>query len=189
MTDERPPILAVDLDGTIIDEKTEELIPGAKDALVKLHENGWKIVIWTARGDAETYVPKVLSRHGIPYDAVNSNLPGIEDKSRKIYFDAIVDNKNVDFGQDWESVVGDLEHRRDGWKNVGVTKANIYQVDPVDGKTAVVQKWELDGKGRAVLVAKDGSEVVKDRVVEDGRGFLRSLVEENYGTYRWAELA
>ena len=86
-TETRPPILAVDLDGTIIDEDTEELIPGALDALRKLQKIGWKIVIWTARGDAPDYVPKLVKRLGIPCDDINENIKGLADKSRKIYFD------------------------------------------------------------------------------------------------------
>lgn len=126
-SDPREPILAVDLDETIIQPDTEELIPGAKDALLALRKLGWKIVIWTARGDSDTFVPKVLGRHGIPYDAVNSNLPGIKDKSRKIVFDAMVDNKNVDFGMGWEKIVRELEKRRLGWRDKGMTK----MLDPV----------------------------------------------------------
>ena len=126
-SDPRDPILAIDLDETIIQPDTEELIPGAKDAIIKLKQLGWKIIIWTARGDSETFVPKVLSRHGIPYDAVNENLPGVKDKSRKIKFDAIVDNKNVDFSIGWDKIVFELEKRRLGWKDKGMTK----MFDPV----------------------------------------------------------
>lgn len=121
-SEERAPILAVDLDETVIQSDTEELIPGAKDALIALKKLGWKIIIWTARGDAAKFVPEVLRRHGIPYDAVNENLPGIKDKSRKIVFDAIVDNKNVDFGEGWESIIRELEKRRKGWQHKGITK-------------------------------------------------------------------
>jgi len=129
-TDEpRSPILAVDLDETIIQSDTEELVPGAKVALIALKKLGWNIIIWTARGDAEKFVPEVLGRYGIPFDAVNANLPDMKDKSRKIVFDAVVDNKNVDFGDGWESVVRELEKRRKGWKHKGVTK--IF--DPISG--------------------------------------------------------
>jgi hypothetical protein len=132
---ERAPILAVDLDETVIQSDTEELIPGAKDALLKLKSLGWKIIIWTARGDAESFVPRIMKRHGLPFDAVNANLPGIKDKSRKIMFDAIVDNKNVDFGDGWESIVRELEVRRRGWRHQGITKS----LDPVTKKEVVLE--------------------------------------------------
>jgi hypothetical protein len=126
-SDPREPILAIDLDETIIQPDTEELIPGAKDAILLLKMLGWKIIIWTARGDGDSFVPKVLGRHGIPYDAINENLPGIKDKSRKIVFDAIVDNKNVDFNSGWEEIVRELEKRRLGWRDKGMTK----MLDPI----------------------------------------------------------
>jgi hypothetical protein len=143
--DAREPILAIDLDETIIESDTEELIPGAKDAILALKKLGWKIIIWTARGDSDTYVPEVLKRHGIPFDAVNTNLPGIKDKSRKIVFDALVDNKNVDFGQGWESIVRDLEKRRQGWRHKGLTKV----FDPISRieKDVVLDK-ELEDEFR-----------------------------------------
>jgi hypothetical protein len=137
-TDEpRAPILAVDLDETIIDSETEELIPGAKAAILALKKLGWRIIIWTARGDAEKFVPEILGRYGIPFDAVNANLPEMKDKSRKIVFDAVVDNKNVDFGDGWEAVVRELEKRRTGWKHKGLTK--IF--DPIE---KIEKNLELD---------------------------------------------
>ena len=192
-SDSRPPILAVDLDGTIINEKTEELIPGAKDALLGLRKKGWKIIVWTARGDAETYVPKLLERLGVPYDAVNDNLPGIGDKSRKIYFDAVVDNKNVDFHDGWESVARQLEDRRVGWQNKGITKVNVCQMNPITGDAQVVQTWGLDKDGRAVMLKSTASVDFEKSLdsegtaPEHGEEFLKSLLRTVNGTYVWAE--
>jgi predicted mannosyl-3-phosphoglycerate phosphatase (HAD superfamily) len=134
-TEERAPILAVDLDETIIQSDTEELVPGAKPALLALKKLGWKIIIWTARGDAEKFVPEIMGRYGLPFDAVNENLSGIKDKSRKIVFDAMVDNKNVDFTDGWEAVVHELEKRRVGWKHKGITKT----LDPVSKTERVLE--------------------------------------------------
>lgn len=190
-SDERAPVLAVDLDETIIQSDTEELVPGARDALLALRKLGWKIIIWTARGDVDTHVPEILERHGIPYDAVNSNLPGVGDKSRKIHFDAVVDNKNVDLNDGWEAAVEELEHRRKGWRDKGVTKASVFQVDPVTGKTEVVQEWGLSEDGCAVLLKGD-EDVVEfsfDASLEDGEEFLKAIGRSVNSTYLFAEVA
>ena len=190
-SDDRPPILAVDMDETIIQSDTEELIPGVEAALKKLHDDGWKIIIWTCRGDAEEFVPRVLGRYGIPYDAINSNLPGIKDKSRKIIFDAIVDNKNVDFGDGWEAVVEELEIRRKGWQSQGITKATIYSIDPRTGSEEIVQEWSLDSAGHAVLSEGDleSLELELDTCPEDGEEFLKAISRSVNNTYLFSSVA
>jgi hypothetical protein len=190
-SDGRPPVLAVDLDETIIQSDTEEEIPGARDALLALRKLGWKIIIWTARGDVDTHVPEILERHGIPFDAINENLPGMSNNSRKVHFDAVVDNKNVDFHDGWEAVVEELEHRRKGWKDKSVTKATIFHVDPVSGETEALQEWGLDKDGCAVLLKGDASvvEFDMDASPEDGEEFLKELERSVNNTYLFAEVA
>ena len=153
---ERAPILAVDLDETIIQSDTEELVPGARDALLALRKLGWKIIIWTCRGDIETHVPEILKRHSIPFDAINENLPGLKDKSRKITFDAIVDNKNVDLEDGWEKVVEELETRRKGWRDRGITK--VYNPATRSTQTLQVDKElasELEDSGSCTFLWKE----------------------------------
>ena len=186
----RDPVLAVDLDETIIQSDTEELIPGARDALLALRKLGWKIIIWTARGDVDTHVPEILERHDIPYDAINDNLPGVSNKSRKIHFDAVVDNKNVDFNDGWEAIVEELEHRRKGWQDKGITKATIFHVDPMSGEAEAIQEWGLKD-GCAVLLKGDASvvEFDIDASPEDGEEFLKELERSVNNTYLFAEVA
>ena len=190
-SDERAPVLAVDLDETIIQSDTEELIPGARDALLALRKLGWKIIIWTARGDVDTHVPEILERHDIPYDVINRNLPGVSDKSRKVHFDAVVDNKNVDFHDGWEAVVEELENRRKGWQSKGITKASVFSVDPVTGNTEVIQEWGLDSDGCAVLLKGDDDfvEFTFDASPEDGEEFLKAIVRSVNSTYLFADVA
>jgi hypothetical protein len=175
----------------VIDPETEELIPGAKDALRALHKLGWKIVIWTARGDAEEFVHHIMNRHGLPYDAVNENADGGEGKSRKIYFDAVVDNKNIDLSDGWEEAVRELEHRRKGWKHQKITKVRVMRLDPLTGEASVEQLWGLDEKGRAVLVS--GGELLEKGIfeiaapVENGKDFLAEMLKTVNDTFFWAE--
>lgn len=184
----RPPILAVDLDETIIQSDTEELVPGAKEALQYLKDNGWLIVIWTCRGDIDTHVPQILKRHGIPYDAINTNVLGIKDKSRKISFDAIVDNKNVDFGDGWESIVRELEKRRAGWQRKDITKAFVYRLNPTDSTESIIQEWALNSAGEAVLTKGEFEEFEYEESPCNGKAFLKSLENAVGGVYTWTVL-
>ena len=185
----RAPILAVDMDETIIQSDTEELVPGARDALLALRELGWKIIIWTCRGDADKHTKEILDRLGIPYDAVNDNLPGVHGHSRKIMFDAVVDNKNVDLSDGWEKVVRELEKRRRGWQDLGITKATVFRIDPDTGTAQEVQRWALKN-GRAILVKGDPAELCEFDLLarpENGVEFLKSLQECVNGTYSHVE--
>ena len=190
-SDARPPILAVDMDETLIQSDTEELMPGARDALLALRDLGWKIVIWTCRTDIDKHVPEILDRHGIPYDAINENLPGVHSESRKIVFDAVVDNKNVDFKRGWDSVVKELEKRRKGWRKKGLTKATVYSIDPRTGDRTVVQEWELDKTGIATLRKGDAhalEEFDLDVLPDKGVLFLKNLQESIQHTYLFVEV-
>lgn len=87
----------VDLDGTLAhydDWKGEAHfgapIPHAKDALLELKEWGWRIVIFTTRGNDDR-VRKWLQKHNFPFDAINStehNPPKTSHKPiAEVYFD------------------------------------------------------------------------------------------------------
>ena len=179
----RPPILAVDMDETIIQSDTEELIPGARDALLALRELGWKIIVWTCRGDISGHTREILERHDIPYDAINENLKGLKHESRKIIFDAVVDNKNVDFGNGWESIVRELETRREGWRSKGITKAIITKINPETKQSEIVHIWKLQKNGGVILEkgSIDDLEIDVDVSPKDGLLFLKAL-EESYNT-------
>jgi len=184
----RSPILAVDMDETIIQSDTEELIPGARDALLKLRALGWKIIIWTCRGNTGGHTREILDRHDIPYDAINENLPGIKDKSRKIVFDAVVDNKNVDFNSGWEAIVEELATRREGWVSQGITKVSVWEINPSTGEECVLQEWGLDTQGRAFL-SKGSPEVLElglDITPDQGAEFLKELQKTVSNTYMYA---
>lgn len=73
--------IAVDLDDTLISEKTNEPEPGAVEAMTKLVESGHRVSIWTARfleglqeGKSEEKikadVEKELQTWGIPYSDI-----------------------------------------------------------------------------------------------------------------------
>ncbi len=106
--------IAVDFDGTIVENKYPqigELQSGAKDTLLRLHEEGHKIIIWTCRsGDLLVEAMNFLLWHGIPFDQVNDNLrENIEQyggNSRKVCADVYIDDSCILWeGEiDWERI-------------------------------------------------------------------------------------
>jgi len=116
-------IIAVDFDGTIVNHRFPRigsLMPGAKDALNRLHDAGHKIIIWTCRNHTEPDHPDwddapisrvmwFLKNNGIPFDSINENHPdmGFWLQSRKIYADIYIDDKNIGGFPGW-GVVEDL---------------------------------------------------------------------------------
>lgn len=121
---QRPPWVAVDLDGTILEEPPrgkrpappEQLelgspLPGAQDALQELTSLGWRVSIYTARfGDErlpdETVkawaaeISEHLARHGIPFTDIWVG--------RKPRADWFVDNKAIRFDGDWGAILQQL---------------------------------------------------------------------------------
>lgn len=107
---------AIDFDGTIAYDaypNVGELIPGAKETMLKIKELGGEIAIWTCRTDQWAQDAKdFLDKNDIPYDYFNQpfdhhvNIYG-GDNSRKIYADCYIDDRSVQFGcqpVDWEFV-------------------------------------------------------------------------------------
>jgi len=99
-----PETIAVDLDNTIMD-KDEMPIDGAKDALQKLKNKGFDIVIYTARfsGTPEeehqslmSYIEGLLHKHGIPFDDISISKPICK------YY---IDDRGVEF-TNWDDVLG-----------------------------------------------------------------------------------
>lgn len=74
--------IMIDLDGVISSEERvferglATPLPGAKESLEKLRDQGHTIVIYTARGWAEYRMTKDwLDRHGMHYDAIHMGKP------------------------------------------------------------------------------------------------------------------
>jgi len=107
----KPKTIAVDLDGTILEyggwkghSRFGKPLPGAKEALQKLKERGFVIIIWTTRDNKEE-IARYLREQGIPFDYINENPYGPPDGSPKIYADYYVDDKAIEFKGDWQEVL------------------------------------------------------------------------------------
>lgn|GEM_PF-2881606 len=103
----RPKVIAVDLDGVVLDydgwrghDNFGKVKEGAKEALAEFKKRGWVVVIWTTRGRVDK-VEKYLREQGVPFDYINENPYGPPDSSRKIHADVYIDDKAVRF-RDWE---------------------------------------------------------------------------------------
>jgi hypothetical protein len=193
------PVIGVDCDLTLVDEN-ENLIPGAKEALIYLKSTGWKIIIWTHRSDlAQTR--NLLERHGIPFDHINEDPDtDAKDYSRKIFFNATVDDKAVAFDGDWQKTIAELDRRRSMWKIDGETKSSVkLMVADREGKVAPIAIFDFEnglvvermGSKSSIVgdILKNGVEL-DDRIVrpDEGRDFLKALLGLQ-GTYLWAEAA
>jgi hypothetical protein len=108
---------AVDFDGTLceyafpkIGEQTEYQVALMKN-LIRLRENGHKIILWTNRGDNEEYpvlteAIEWCKERGLEFDAVNENLPNqkkLSGYSPKIMADFYIDDKALEFKKDADS--------------------------------------------------------------------------------------
>jgi uncharacterized HAD superfamily protein len=103
---------AVDFDGTLCEYafpkigEQKEHHKQLMNLLIKLREQGHKLILWTNRGDNEEY--PVLTEaiawckeKGLEFDAINQNLPDqkkLSGHSPKIMADYYIDDKALEFG-------------------------------------------------------------------------------------------
>lgn len=99
-----PPILAVDFDGTIVENKFPSI--GKPDhtmiKMVKVYQNmGWKIILWTCRTDEilQEAIDFCREQLDLEFDAVNDNLPEVQKyfkgNTRKIFANLYLDDRSA----------------------------------------------------------------------------------------------
>lgn len=113
----RPIIIAFDFDDTITlnsfpDIENAQLILEAKNLINQLYNEGYYIIIWTARylrnhlSDCENF----LNINDIKYHTINENYPYLEFKPYpKIFYDILIDDKcmiDVDYNKIKDMVYG-----------------------------------------------------------------------------------
>ena len=107
----RKTILSIDFDGTIVKHKFPQigaLLPGAKETITKLWDEGYYIIIWTCRG-GQNLVDAIefLKDMEIPYDKINENAPFEMIYFKpfpKIYADVYIDDRNLGGFPGWDKV-------------------------------------------------------------------------------------
>jgi histidinol phosphatase-like enzyme len=98
-----PKIVAVDFDGTIVEDNFPEIgkeKPGMIDMLKALQSKGVKLILWTSRDhDQLQAAVDYCKRAGLNFDAVNENLPEVRamfnNDTRKVYADLYIDDKGI----------------------------------------------------------------------------------------------
>lgn len=110
-------IIAVDFDGTLVQDKFPEIgepIIGVWNRLREEQITGSKIILWTCRNGRalEEAVKFATECMGFHFDAINENLDEIKvlygGDTRKIFADEYWDDKAIPIGSDW---YGELEVR------------------------------------------------------------------------------
>lgn len=100
--DLKHPIIAVDFDGTIVTHAFPKIGEPRVDViqmLKKMKIRGAKLILWTCRqGHYLDEAVKACKRFGLHFDAINENLPEVNERmgtdSRKIVADLYVDDRS-----------------------------------------------------------------------------------------------
>lgn len=115
--EEPPATVAVDLDGTLAEnlevfdpEKIGEPRKGAKAAMDDFAELGWRIIIFTVRGDKKL-VGDWLKKHEIAYDYINENPDQPLDASGKVIADLYIDDRGLNADQSWIKILVEAKRR------------------------------------------------------------------------------
>lgn len=106
---ELPYIVAVDFDGTLVDDAYPEIGEPHKEiiaALIQIRRLGFKVILWTNRTLVKNrdYLEEAVEfckSQGLEFDAINENLPEavalFGEDTRKIYADLYIDDKAANF--------------------------------------------------------------------------------------------
>jgi len=106
-------IIAVDFDGTIVEDRYPEIgkpMLFAIDTLKKMQQDGHRLILWTYRSGRKLQeAVDFMKGHGIEFYAVNRSFPEEPDQlddntSRKIAADLFIDDRNLGGFPGWGAV-------------------------------------------------------------------------------------
>jgi hydroxymethylpyrimidine pyrophosphatase-like HAD family hydrolase len=111
----KQPVIAIDFDGTIVDNKYPAIGKPklfAFETLKKLQKKGFVLILWTYRSGRSLEEAVEFCRQGeIEFYAVNKSYPEedySEDISRKINADVFIDDRNVGGFIGWGAIYREL---------------------------------------------------------------------------------
>lgn len=86
-------VVAYDFDNTVYDfHKKGETYENVIELLRELKSIGCYLTVWTANTD-EAFVAQYLHMNEIPFDGYNENPPFFKSDARKIYYNALLDDR------------------------------------------------------------------------------------------------
>ena len=86
-------VVAFDFDNTVFDYHNQGLdCSEIVDLLQKLKAIHCFLIVWTANDDVD-FVANYCQSRQIPFDAINENPPFFKSKSRKIYYNELLDDR------------------------------------------------------------------------------------------------
>ena len=113
-------VIAVDFDGTIVKHRYPEIgpeIPFAVETLLKLQDEGHKLILWSVReGELLDEAVEWCRARGLEFYAVNRDYPEEEVDnnnhfSRKLKVDLFIDDRNLGGLPDWGTIYNMVHNR------------------------------------------------------------------------------
>ncbi len=115
--DRKIPTVAVDLDGTLAtydhwrgEDHFGEVRPGAKKALEEFQRRGYRIIIWTTRGNKEK-VKQFLHDNDLPFSYLNINPDQPPGSSPKVIADLYIDDRALAADGPWKAIAAEAVKR------------------------------------------------------------------------------
>lgn len=115
--DEHIPTIALDFDTTLVDSGPDLAVrgvrPGAAELARKLFAEGWRIIVFSVRGDCRP-IREAMAKFDIPYHTINYNPDQPEDGSGKVLADCYIDDRAInglDLTDGYERLSRFLIHR------------------------------------------------------------------------------
>lgn len=96
-------VIAIDFDGTLVRGDTP--LPGAKEAVQRLREEGHKVVVFSCNRVA--WIKSVLEKHEIVVDYIW--------EGHKPVCDLYIDDRNIEFKGDWKATTEQALQGRSKW--------------------------------------------------------------------------
>lgn len=187
----------VDFDGTIAKDDVPfpqigKEMPGAREALQKLKDLGYKIVIYSVRANSQFGKKQILDwleAHSIPFDELSNPKPN---------YDLLIDDKalQIGHGRSWEDVLSEVELRQKASKHaevpateakkigqeiLKVAKPHLTKYEFVGAlrrKTATVRDVDILAIGNLPEVAKVLDQKFQVKPTAVGKSILRFLYKE-----------
>ena len=107
---EKKIILAIDCDGTIVEDKfplVGQFRPNAKEVINKLYDEGYYIIIWTCRtGKFISDIKSFFQLNGLKYHKVNENYEDLDfNPYPKIFATIYIDDRQLGgIPNDWNII-------------------------------------------------------------------------------------